>query len=114
MLTYALTNMHPLKTKWRVSKRRIALTLMNRTGSVERTASTKKSEITLGGLRASGRKMWLISSFLPYRTGFSYLGGGTLGSSLMSTSKTGVSRPCAEPNEAMTTEPLSGLEERSS
>jgi hypothetical protein len=41
------------------------LTLMSSAGRAAITASPKTSEMILGGLFGSGRKMWLISGCLP-------------------------------------------------
>jgi hypothetical protein len=43
----------------------VSLTPMSSAGSVAITASAKNSEMTLGGLLGSGRKMWWISGFFP-------------------------------------------------
>lgn len=73
-----------------------------RAGTVATTASANTREMILGGLWGSARKMWWISSSLPYRRGVSYLGAGALGSILTSMLKTGEMEPLTEPKEPRT------------
>ena len=60
-----------------LKRRRVEeLTVRRRMGMVARTVAVKKSEIILGGDFGPARKMWWISSSLPYRRGLSGAGIG--------------------------------------
>jgi len=78
------------------------LTPPSKAGRVARVANKKNPLMATLGLLASGRKMWWISGSLPYRSGVSAAGTGTLGSSSIVRGNASLLYPAEDPKEAMT------------